>query len=43
MPGRDYNKFVDYTGTGIILATFLGIAIHGTLRIKSSKKQESKK
>jgi octaheme c-type cytochrome (tetrathionate reductase family) len=43
MPGRDYNKFVDYTGTGIILATFLGIAIHGTLRIKSSKKQKSKK
>jgi octaheme c-type cytochrome (tetrathionate reductase family) len=43
MPGRDYNKIVDYTGTGIILATFLGIAIHGTLRFRSSKKRNIKK
>ena len=43
MPGRDYNKIVDYTGTGIILVTFLGIAIHGTLRFRSSKKRNIKK
>jgi len=43
MPGRDFNKFVDYTGTGIIIATFLGIAVHGTLRFKSSKKRNNNK
>jgi len=39
IPGRDYNKFVDYSGTAIIAITFLGIVIHGTLRIRSTRKQ----
>ncbi|MCU0373159.1 MAG: tetrathionate reductase family octaheme c-type cytochrome [Ignavibacteria bacterium] len=43
IPGRDFNKFVDYTGAGIIIATFIGIAIHGSLRFKSSKKRNKNK
>ncbi|MFA5010794.1 MAG: tetrathionate reductase family octaheme c-type cytochrome [Ignavibacteria bacterium] len=43
IPGRDYNKYVDNTGTAIIIATFAGIAIHGTLRYRSSKKHKNGK
>lgn len=43
IPGRDYNKFVDYSGTAIIAVTFVGIVIHGTLRIRSSRKQRRDK
>lgn len=39
IPGRDYNKYVDNAGMAIIIVTFFGIAIHGTLRFRSSKKQ----
>lgn len=43
LPGRDYNKFVDITGIGIILATLVGIVFHGTIRFKPYKSKNNNK
>jgi len=46
LPGRDSNKFVEIFGNTIIILTFFGVIIHGTLRIiinikrKKTKKDE---
>jgi hypothetical protein len=39
MPARDYNRFVDNTGTGIILIAIFGVAVHGIVRITISRKK----
>jgi hypothetical protein len=38
MPARDYSPFIDTVGTGILIFSFLGIFIHGTIRIISKRK-----
>ncbi len=39
MPARDYNRFVDNTGTGIILIAIFGVAVHSIVRITISRKK----
>jgi len=41
MPGRDKNSFVDFTGISIIIISFIGVSVHGTLRYFSSKKNKN--
>ncbi|MFI5144581.1 MAG: tetrathionate reductase family octaheme c-type cytochrome [Ignavibacteria bacterium] len=43
MPARDYSPFVENTGIGIIIITFFGVIIHGSIRITSNKKRTGKK
>ncbi|MCI0474351.1 MAG: tetrathionate reductase family octaheme c-type cytochrome [Ignavibacteria bacterium] len=43
IPGRDFNKTVDYTGSAIILVTIAGIAVHGTIRMKSMNNKNKNK
>ena len=38
MPGRDYSKIIDFIGIWNIILAFVGIVIHGSLRIFASKK-----
>lgn len=38
MPGRNYYSWVDYLGIILIVSSFLGVAIHGGLRIFFKKK-----
>ncbi len=33
LPGRDRNKFLDFSGIGIIILAFLGVIVHASLRI----------
>lgn len=40
MPGRDYNKFIDTTGVSILILSLVGIVLHGSFRIFSSKKNK---
>jgi len=42
MPGRDYSRFVETAGVGVILLTLLGVFVHGAVRIIASKKKERK-
>lgn len=42
MPGRDYNKAVDNGGTGIILISLVGIAVHSVMRLKNSGRNKRK-
>jgi octaheme c-type cytochrome (tetrathionate reductase family) len=42
MPGRDYNIYVERIGVGLLLFTFIGVIIHGSLRIAASKKNKRK-
>ncbi len=42
MPGRDYNPLVDNLGKLVILLSFIGIFIHGSLRIISYRKLNKK-
>jgi octaheme c-type cytochrome (tetrathionate reductase family) len=35
LPGRDYNKWIDYSGMGIIVISILGVVIHSILRFFS--------
>ncbi len=37
MPGRDYNKNLDMIGVVLLLLSFLGVMIHGSLRYFSKK------
>jgi octaheme c-type cytochrome (tetrathionate reductase family) len=39
MPARDHNKFIESTGTGIIILTLLGVIVHGAVRIVSYRKR----
>lgn len=43
MPARDNNKFVDFTGTGILILSIVGVAVHGIIRItfKNRKKKNT--
>jgi hypothetical protein len=46
MPGRDYNKVVEYAGIGVIFLSFVLVIVHGSTRVISSiksKKREIKK
>ncbi len=43
MPGRDYSAFVEFSGKTIILLSIFGVAIHGSIRIYSSRKKNDKK
>jgi hypothetical protein len=43
MPARDYSPFVENTGIGIIIITFFGVIIHGSIRITSITKRAGKK
>jgi len=38
IPGRDNNKTYDFLGLLLIILSFLGVAVHGFLRIITSKK-----
>jgi octaheme c-type cytochrome (tetrathionate reductase family) len=38
MPGRDYSAAVEFLGTGAILASLFGVAVHAFIRIASKKK-----
>jgi len=37
LPGRDYSSFLDLLGFGIIIMAFIGVIIHGSLRIFKNK------
>jgi hypothetical protein len=39
MPGRDYNRIVETAGTGIILVSIFGVAVHSIVRITISRKK----
>jgi len=39
LPGRDRNRFVDFTGGGLILLTLAGVLIHGGGRIVASRRR----
>ncbi len=39
MPGRDYNPLVEKGGTGIIIISFIGIAVHSLMRIRTSRRK----
>ncbi|MCX6162001.1 MAG: cytochrome C, partial [Ignavibacteriae bacterium] len=41
IPGRDYNAFVEFSGKTIIILSIFGVAIHGTIRIYSSRKKKT--
>ena len=41
MPARDYSSLVETTGYGIILLTLLGVMLHGTVRIFTSRKRKA--
>ncbi len=40
MPGRDHYYWVDYIGIILVISTFLGVVIHGGLRVFFSKNSE---
>jgi hypothetical protein len=42
MPARDYNKFVDNTGIGLILVSIFGVIVHSAVRVTSRKKRKVK-
>lgn len=33
LPGRDYNKWIDYSGFAIIILSLIGVIVHAVLRI----------
>ncbi|MDA8424383.1 MAG: cytochrome C, partial [Nitrospiraceae bacterium] len=41
LPGRDYNRWVDGFGLFIVFATFLGVLVHGSIRLISGKRREN--
>ncbi len=43
LPARDYSKFIDNTGTAVIILSIIGVFSHGTLRFISKKRNGGKK
>jgi hypothetical protein len=39
LPGRDSSSFLDLLGFGIIILAFIGVVIHGSLRILKTNKK----
>jgi hypothetical protein len=40
IPGRDYNRYIDGFGEGIIMLTFAGVIVHGGARIIVSRRRK---
>jgi octaheme c-type cytochrome (tetrathionate reductase family) len=40
MPGRDYHPAVEQIGTGMMLVTIAGVAVHASLRLSSGKRRK---
>jgi octaheme c-type cytochrome (tetrathionate reductase family) len=40
IPGRDYNPWVEWLGGGVIAITFVGVIVHGGVRIVVSRKRK---
>ena len=42
MPARDYSSFIETAGFLIIMLTLIGVLVHGSIRIFSSKKMKER-
>jgi hypothetical protein len=42
MPGRDYHVGIDTFGKLMIIFSFIGVLIHGTIRVFASRKNQIK-
>jgi len=40
IPGRDYNSWIEWLGTGLIVLTLAGVVLHGSARIIVSRKRK---
>ncbi len=43
MPGRDYNPWIEYIGTGLLSVTFIGVVFHGGTRLFMNRKRKENK
>jgi octaheme c-type cytochrome (tetrathionate reductase family) len=42
MPARDFNPFVEFAGKAVIIISFVGIIVHGSMRFVSSRKMKKR-
>jgi hypothetical protein len=42
MPARDFNPFVEFAGKAVIIISFIGIIVHGSMRFVSSRKMKKR-
>jgi len=43
LPGRDFNPWVEYLGSGIIALTLGGVLLHGSVRLIMNRKRKETK
>jgi len=42
MPARDYSPFIEFAGESIIFLAFVGVFVHGSVRVYSKRKMNKR-